>query len=217
MTGRTPGDRFREAALLTSAAVLVEVVSSTKRGERADHAVFRAVNRGHGDALDAFFGAITELGSITSPAVAAGVLAARGRRWTALRAAGAGATTWVAGQALKKLYLRARPYDRLPDVVRLMIGRPAGTSWPSSHPAVLISFLTVAGEELGLSRAERAALGALAGLVAVSRVYLGVHYPSDVVAGLLLGRAIGQAWLAAGGSRGSGAAAAAPIPVLPGR
>jgi undecaprenyl-diphosphatase len=196
---RTAADRLREAGLLASAAVLVEFVSSSVRGERVDLALFRAVNGGHGDAADAFFGALTELGAITSPAVAAGVLAAGGRRGTAIRAAGAAGTTWLLGQGLKRLYLRARPYDKLPDVVRLLIGRPMGTSWPSSHPAVLVAFLTVAGEELGLSRAERAALNALAGLVAVSRVYLGVHYPSDVVAGLLLGRAAGLAWLAAGG------------------
>jgi membrane-associated phospholipid phosphatase len=72
---------------------------------------------------------------------------------------------------------------------------------------VLVAFLTVAGEELGLSRIELAALNGLAGLVAVSRVYLGVHYPSDIVAGLLLGRAVGQAWLAAGGTRSSDAPA----------
>ena len=63
---------------------------------------------------------------------------------------------------------------------------------------MLLAFLTVAGEELGLSAAERRALAALAVAVAASRVYLGVHYPSDVVAGLLLGRAVGLAWLAAG-------------------
>jgi len=182
--------------------MVVGFISSTERGERADHAVFRAVNRGHGPVADRFFASITELGSITSPSAAAGVLAVGGRRGTAARAAGAAGTTWLLDQALKKLYLRVRPYDRFPDLVRLLIGRPPATSWPSSHPSVLIAFLTVAGEELGLSRMERAALGGIAGLVAVSRVYLGVHYPLDVVGGLLLGRAVGQAWLAAGGMRG---------------
>jgi undecaprenyl-diphosphatase len=196
---RSRGDRLREAALLGTAAVLVEVVSSSKRGERLDHAMFRAVNRGHGRIADAFFGGLTEMGSITSSAAASVVLAARGYRRTALLGAAAAGSTWLAGQGLKQLYRRARPYDRLPDEVRLLIGKPSGTSWPSSHPAVLISFISVAGEQLGLSRAQRAALGGLAGLVALSRVYLGVHWPSDVASGLLLGRAMGQAWLAARG------------------
>jgi undecaprenyl-diphosphatase len=199
---RSSAERLREAGLLTGLALLVEFASSTRRGHRADVAVFRAVNRGHGAAADAFFGGLTELGSITGSASAAAALAVGGRRRAALLGAGAAGSMWLVGQGLKKLYDRMRPYDRLPDVVRLLIGRPPGTSWPSSHPAVILAFLTVAGEELGLSRAERAAVSSLAGLVAVSRVYLGVHYPSDVVAGLLLGGAVGQAWLAAGGSRG---------------
>jgi undecaprenyl-diphosphatase len=203
-TPRTRGDRLREAALLGAAAVLVELVSSSKPGERVDHALFRAVNRGHGGPADAFFGGITEAGSITSSLMGSAVLAAGGRRGTAARAAGAAGSTWLLGQGLKKLYLRARPYDRLPEDVRLLINKPSGTSWPSSHPAVLFSFLTVAGEELGLSRTQRVALGGLAGLVAVSRVYLGVHWPSDVAAGLLLGRAVGQAWLAARGAEPRG-------------
>jgi len=203
---RAPADRLREAGLLASAAILVEFASSTKRGHEVDVRVFRAVNRGLGESSDLVFGGLTELGSITASAAAAAVLAASGRRRAALRGAGAAGSMWLLGQGLKKLYVRVRPYDRLPDLVRLLIGRPAGTSWPSSHPAVIGAFLTVAGEELGLSRAERAALTALAGAVAVSRVYLGVHYPSDVVAGMLLGRAVAQAWLAAGGTSSSSAA-----------
>jgi membrane-associated phospholipid phosphatase len=215
-TDASAGARLREATLLASLAVLVEFASSTRRGQRADLAAFRAVNRGHGPVADAVFAGLTELGSITSPAVASAVLAVGGRRSTAVKAAGAAGTTWLLGQGLKRLYLRTRPYDRLPDVVRLLIGRPRGTSWPSSHPAVLVAFLTVAGEELGLSRAERAALNALAAIVGVSRVYLGVHYPSDVVAGLLLGRAMGLAWLAAARSRPAhGPASSRPVPPGP--
>ncbi|MDQ3991589.1 MAG: phosphatase PAP2 family protein [Actinomycetota bacterium] len=42
----------------------------------------------------------------------------------------------------------------------------------------------------------RAAAHGVAGLVAASRVYLGVHYPADVVGGLLVGRSIADAWSA---------------------
>jgi undecaprenyl-diphosphatase len=194
-----PLDRRRidRAATLTAAALAVELLSSSERGTRIDRRLFHAVNRGGGTVIDRLFAGVTELGSITASAGAAGVLTASGRRRAALSGIGAAGAMWLVGQGLKRAYLRVRPYDALPDVVRLLIGRPTGTSWPSAHPATLLAFLTVTGEELGLSRAERAAVAALAGLVAVSRVYLGVHYPSDVVAGLLLGRAVGLAWLAA--------------------
>jgi undecaprenyl-diphosphatase len=193
-----PVDRRRidRAAALAAVALAVEMLSSSKRGTRLDRRVFQAVNRGGGEAMDRLFAGLTELGSITASAGMAGVLAAAGRRRAALSGLGSAVVMWLVGQGLKRAYLRARPYEALPESVRLLIGRPTGTSWPSAHPATLLAFLTVAGEELGLHRSERAAVTALAALVAVSRVYLGVHYPSDVVAGLLLGRAVALAWLA---------------------
>jgi membrane-associated phospholipid phosphatase len=77
------------------------------------------------------------------------------------------------------------------------VGKPNGTSWPSSHPAVLLAFVTVAARRLGLPATARAGLTAAACAVGASRVYVGVHYPSDVVGGLLLGRAVADAWTAA--------------------
>jgi membrane-associated phospholipid phosphatase len=192
------GSRAARASALLVGALGVEGLSSTDRGRRLDRRLFAAVNRGHGPGADAAMGSVTELGSLMASLGAAGALAAAGRRRAALGGAAAAATTWAVGQGMKRLYLRERPYDALPDTVRLLIGRPMGTSWPSSHPAVLLGFLTVAAAELGLSGSQRAILGALTGAVAVSRVYLGVHYPSDVVAGIMVGRAVGLAWLAGG-------------------
>jgi undecaprenyl-diphosphatase len=187
------------AAVLGAAALIVEVLSSTEPGTGVDRRLFRSINRGGGVAVDRLFAAVTELGAIAASAGAAGVLAVGGKRRAGAGGLAAAGVMWIVGQGMKRGYLRIRPYDALPDVVRLLIGRPTGTSWPSAHPATLLAFLTVAGKELGLSRAERRALLALAALVGLSRVYLGVHYPSDVVAGLLLGRAVGLAWLAARG------------------
>ena len=76
----------------------------------------------------------------------------------------------------------------------MLIGPPPESSWPSSHPAVLAAFTTVAGRDLGIGGVARTWLAGLGVSVAASRVYVGVHYPSDVVSGLLIGRAIGRLW-----------------------
>lgn len=188
-----PGGRWLRAAGLLGAALAVGAWSRGGRGRRLDEEAFRAVNGGWGRGADAAFRAVTELGSIWASAGAWAALRAGGRTRAADRAMAAACLAWLAGQGLKRLFGRPRPYDVEPDGVRLLIRRPAAASWPSSHPAVLGAFVAVAARELGLGGAARAGLAALAAAVGLSRVYLGVHYPADVLGGILLGRAAAEA------------------------
>jgi membrane-associated phospholipid phosphatase len=180
--------------VLAGAAFGLAAATIRGRGRVLDDRLFKWFNSSlRRPGLDAFFKGITELGSLWASIGAATTMTLRGRRRQAGDALAAAATTWVMGQALKRVWGRVRPYEA-GDVYRLLILRPRGASWPSSHPMVFATFLTVAGRNLDLSTTARIGLGAVAGLVACSRVYLGVHYPADVAGGLLLGRALGDAW-----------------------
>ena len=179
---------------LVGAALKVGRWSSTQEGRGVDAELFGELNRGHGPEADRFFTGVTELGSIWAAGAAAGILALSGRRRAAANAFAAAGAAWLAGQGLKRVANRPRPYEADADATRLLVGPPNATSWPSSHPAVLTAFTRVAARDLALGPMSRTGLAGLDLSVAASRVYVGVHYPSDVVSGLLIGRAIGRLW-----------------------
>ena len=181
-------------AALVAAALGLAAVTAKGRGRELDDRIFKAVNSSaQHPVLDRFFKGLTELGSIWASGAAATALALGGKRREAADAFGAAALAWFAGQGLKMAWRRNRPFQA-DAPFRLLIGKPRGTSWPSSHPMVLLAFVTVAARDLGLGKGARSALTGLAGMVAASLVYNGVHYPADVAGGMLLGRAIADAW-----------------------
>lgn len=181
------------AAGLVATGVAVGAWSGGGRGGELDRELFRTINRDRGPLADSVFHGVTELGSIWASAGAAAALGLAGRGRAATRAFAAAGAAWLAGQALKKVFSRPRPYVADGPGTRLLIAPPRATSWPSSHPAVLLAFTTVAGRELGAGRAGRAVLDALGLVVGASRSHVGVHYPSDVVGGVLLGKAVAAA------------------------
>ncbi|TMK98808.1 MAG: phosphatase PAP2 family protein [Actinobacteria bacterium] len=176
-----------------AAALAIGVLGARGPIQKLDRRLYRFVNRPRGARADAVAKGITELGSLWASGAASAALARAGRKRAAVDAMGAALAMWAVGQILKKVTDRPRPYQALEDS-RLLIAEPSGTSWPSSHPAVLLTFVTVAARDLGACPASRAGLSALAGLVGMSRMYLGVHYPSDVAGGLLLGRGVADLW-----------------------
>ena len=111
---------------------------------------------------------------------------------------GAGAVAagaaWVLANVAKVVADRPRPYEVMADAV--LRQQPAhGTSFPSSHTAVTLAVAIVLVPFLAQPLA--AAGIAYAVLVGWSRVYLGVHYPLDVLAGAGIGMAVGGVTLLA--------------------
>ena len=88
---------------------------------------------------------------------------------------------------LKNLVARVRPYD-VDLTVSLLVDRLTDFAFPSGH--TLASFGAATALTVRYRRAGAAAL-VLAGLIAFSRLYLFVHYPTDVLAGALLGVGLG--------------------------
>jgi len=111
----------------------------------------------------------------------------RGRVLGLLLAVGLLLTDQISSQVLKPLVGRVRPCFTV-DGVTAIVHQVHSNSFPSGHAtnnfgAATIFFLARGGRWVWLMP--------LAAIIAISRVYLGVHYPSDVLVGALLGIAIG--------------------------
>ncbi len=87
---------------------------------------------------------------------------------------------------LKELIRRPRPCDVL-DGINLLVGCPVSYAMPSGHASQ--SFAFAVPFYFFIRSGARHALLAGGVLISVSRVYVGVHYPSDVIAGAALGSA----------------------------
>ena len=85
---------------------------------------------------------------------------------------------------LKNLVARPRPFDLYP-VIQPLVERPHDFSFPSGHTCV--SFAASLVYLRMLPRPWGAASVVLAAVIALSRLYVGVHYPSDVLGGFLVG------------------------------
>lgn len=84
---------------------------------------------------------------------------------------------------LKNLIARARPF-MLDETVKLLIPQPGEFSFPSGHTLNSFTAATVI-----FLHFRKPGIGALifAGLIAFSRMYLFVHFPTDIIGGLILG------------------------------
>jgi undecaprenyl-diphosphatase len=191
------------AVVVAGAAVFAELAEALGDGPRVgaldqmfSAAVLQAINPG----VQRFFGALTHLGDTTTLVGLGGLVVAllwwRQRRWLALAWVLAVAGNGLLNVTLKRIFARTRPvHDDL-------LFSAQGFSFPSGHSSgAVVAYGMLAYvllQSLDPGPARRASLpvllaaAALAFSIGCSRVFIGVHYATDVLAGF----ASGSAWLA---------------------
>lgn len=169
-------------------------MSSVNDPTSATHAGFLAVNELardtgwlHGPVVDYASYGVVLFGAL----LVAGFLLARARRDPLLLArsvlAGAGVLLAVAAnQPIVHAVAERRPYDQLSGVL-VLVHRSADASFPSDHATMAgaaTAGLLLVDRRLGLTAAVAAVL------MAFARVYVGAHFPLDVLAGLAVGAVV---------------------------
>ena len=218
------GRALRGAAAAAAVALPIVLLALLVREQfdpliRFDEAVIRwatGVTRSTG--LAPLFVAVQEASTpvvvhVLASLVALWAFVARGLRSRAVWAFATLMVGWFLGYALKLVVQRARP------VVDDPVSHAPGYSFPSGHAtniAVVTSVLVFLLWPLLSTATRRAAVAAavaIAVVVGLDRVFLGVHFPSDVLAGLLLGVGITfSSWI---GFIGKTAVTSSPGPSAP--
>ena len=194
---RDDGTLAFDAGGASIAADPAEGVVALRQGRLArilslDEALLLAFRRIHRPGLTRVARALTAIGDGRCWTAAGLVLLASGNAagvHLGLRLAAATLLATALSQPLKRGLARARPDSSIAGFEALA-ANPDRFSFPSGHSAAAVAVaVAFAGEPLGAGPASLL----LAAGIALSRVYLGAHYPLDVGAGVILGVLAGLA------------------------
>jgi membrane-associated phospholipid phosphatase len=159
-----------------------------ERLRAADERLFARAATWHNDALDAVLPRLTRSadhgGIWLGLAVALALSGRSGRRAATRGMVSLGISSAVVNSPAKWMFRRGRPDLAIVPVLRQLRRQPRTSSFPSGHSASAAAFAT--GVTLQLP-AVGVPMAMLATAVAYSRVHTGVHYPSDVVVGAVMG------------------------------
>ena len=183
------------AVLLVVFVVMLVLVAGFREPPRIDTGVRQWFVEHRSTALTAFFRVVTTVGSpvgvaVSTAAVVAVLCARRRSTWPLLLGAVSLVGAQVIGTVLKVVVARPRPplLDRVPGVSANGLDFPSGHSTQSAAAYLVLAVLLA---ERVAARGRRAVIYLVAGiaiaLVGTSRLYLGVHWFTDVTASWCLG------------------------------
>jgi undecaprenyl-diphosphatase len=184
------GERRRASWIAASLSLLLlfGMFIGWPRLDQLDRGLLALVQEQRSASLDSLMVLITRLGDFHSQLAVAALLCLLlllARQWRALLfSGGALLATALANGALKALLARQRP--------EVLLEPLNSFSLPSGHSSAAFAFFLVLGVLAGRGQPARLRLAWLllaslpAMTIALSRVYLGVHWPSDIIAGALL-------------------------------
>jgi membrane-associated phospholipid phosphatase len=142
--------------------------------------------RGYPKWLDRFMWLATQLGNMLAAFIFAFILFILSYRRLALEIIFGTLTLWLLVETIKTLSDRGRPFIAL-DKTRIIGRREKGDSFPSGHTTQIFFLMTLIIHGFRLGLGESFALYGVAALVGFTRIYVGAHYPRDVIAGIVLG------------------------------
>lgn len=157
-------------------------------GQRFDVWVFSALNlRGyHSRWTDRAMWLTTQIGSIVFAALLAAGAYVWGDWHFAIDLTLGTLTLWLLVELIKAFTDRARPFNLLRET-RVVGRHEPGLSFPSGHTAQTFFVATLTSSHFQLPLGIAMALYGIAVLVGFTRIYVGAHYPRDVIAGAILG------------------------------
>ena len=161
-------------------------------GQRVDAWAFLFVNlRGRRPRwLDRVMGGFTQIGNGIFIAALAVVFFLAGDHLSAYGLILGALTLWLVVELVKLLVRRRRPFIRLTQA-RIVGRRAIGRSFPSGHTSQAFFMATLLAGYFHAGVWAVCLLYALALGVGITRMYVGAHYPRDVLAGAILGSAWG--------------------------
>ena len=156
-------------------------------GQRLDTWVFTSLNtRGYPIWLDRGMWLATQLGNMLTAFMAALLLFLLHDQDLAVEIIFGTLTLWLLVELIKAIADRDRPFLTL-DKARVIGWREKGDSFPSGHTTQVFFLATLFIHRFGLGIGASILLYLLAALVGFTRIYVGAHYPRDVIAGTVLG------------------------------
>ena len=169
-------------------------------GQRLDAWVFLSFNLrwSRPGWLDRIMLGFTQIGSGIAAFGIALILFLAGNRLLAYELILGTLTLWLVVELMKFLIHRSRPYIKMTQT-RIVGYQPRGRSFPSGHTSQAFFMATLVTQYVHSSVWVVLLLYTTALLVGITRMYVGAHYPRDVLAGAVLGTVWGLLGAIVGG------------------